>query len=151
MKTFLILLAVSIGISGGPVVAQDADAAIKARQGQFRIMALNLATLGAIAKGETEYDAEVAQTAAANLVTISQIDQRLNWPKDSSQMDTANTRAEVEIWDNYDDFIAKWEEFGGAALAMQEAAGNGVDDIRAAMGTLGGTCKACHERYRAEN
>ena len=37
---------------------------VKARQGQFRILAINLGILGGMAKGETEYDAEAAQAAA---------------------------------------------------------------------------------------
>ena len=150
MKTVLFFVAASISITGGAVFAQDADAAIKARQGQFRIIALNLSYLGAIAKGEAEFDAERAQAAADNLVTISNINQGLNWPDGSSQSDTANTRAKSEIWANIDDMLVKWGDFGSAAQNMQTAAGEGPDEIRAAIGAIGGTCKACHERYRAE-
>lgn len=150
MKTFPILLAASISLTGGAAFAQDADAAIKARQGQFRLMALNLSYLGAVAKGEAEYNAERAQAAADNLVTVSNINQGFNWPEGSSQLDIANTRAKPEIWENLDDVIAKWQDFGSAAQKMQSAAGGGPDEIRAAIGAVGGTCKACHERYRAE-
>lgn len=150
MKTFPILLAASISLTGGAAFAQDADAAIKARQGQFRLMALNLSYLGAVAKGEAEYNAERAQAAADNLVTVSNINQGFNWPEGSSQLDIANTRAKPEIWENLDDVIAKWQDFGSAAQKMQSAAGEGPDEIRAAIGAVGGTCKACHERYRAE-
>lgn len=151
MKALLVILTAAVSISSTPVFAQDADAAIKARQGQFRIMSLNLGLLGAIAKGETAYDAELAQAAADNLVTISSINQSVNWPENSSQMDTANTRAKPEIWDNLDDVISKWQDFGSAAQQMQTAAAQGPDEIRAAMGALGNTCKSCHEQYRAEN
>ena len=116
----------------------------------MRIMTLNLGALGAIAKGEVEYDAASAQAAADNLVTISNVNQRFNWPEGSSQFDTANTRAKPEIWENLDDMIAKWEDFGSSAQKMQIAAGDGPDAIRSAIGAIGGTCKACHERYRAE-
>lgn len=150
MQKIAILLTVAVSLTGGVVCAQDANAAIKARQGQMRIMALNLGALGAIAKGEIEYDAALAQAAADNLVTISNINQRFSWPEGSSQFDTANTRAKPEIWENLDGLIAEWEDFGSAAQKMQIAAGEGPDAIRSAIGAIGGTCKACHERYRAE-
>ena len=151
MKRALIFLTLAAGLGSGPVWAQDANAAIKARQGQFRVMALNLGILGAIAKGEMEYDSAVAQAAADNLVAVSSLDQQFNWPANSGQMDAANTRALPAIWDNLDDFGTKWQAFGTSVQAMQGAAGQDVDAIRAAMGPIGNSCKSCHESYRAEN
>ncbi len=141
-------IAAGLTLSSGAACAQNAEAAIKARQGQFRIMALNLGVLGGIAKGEIEYDAEVAQAAADNLVTISAINQSFNWPEGSDNESVENTRALPKIWENLPDVISKWQDFGTAAATMQTAAAEGPEAIGAGLQEVGGACKACHDEYR---
>lgn len=142
-------IAAGLLLTTGAAYAQDAGAAIKARQGQFRIMALNIGVLGGMAKGEIDYDAELAQIAADNLVAVSTINQMVNWPEGSDNASVENTRALPVIWENLPDVVSKWEDFGTAATAMQAAAGTGVEGIQGAIGQLGGSCKACHDDYRA--
>lgn len=132
----------------GAVFAQDAEAAIKARQGQFRILALNLGVLGGMAKGEIEYNAESAQAAADNLVTVASLNQSFNWPEGSDNMSVDNTRALPAIWDNIPDVLSKWDDLGTAAGEMQTAAAEGPEAIGAALQKVGGACKACHDDYR---
>ncbi len=143
-------LCLGVVASPGAVIAQDAaEAAIKARQGQFRILALNLGVLGGMAKGETDYNAETAQIAADNLVAVTSIDQSFNWPEGSDNASVENTRAWPAIWENIPDVISKWEDLGTAAATMQTAAAEGREAIGAAMQQVGGACKACHDEYRA--
>ncbi|MDJ0822125.1 MAG: cytochrome c [Paracoccaceae bacterium] len=147
-KTFATLAALAM-LSGTAAYAQDFSAQLKARQGQFRIMAINLGILGGMAKGEVEYTAEAAQAAADTLVAVSMIQQGPHWPAGSSEMDIDGTRAKAEIWDNLPDVLDKWAKFGEAAKVMQTAAGEGPASIGPALGQMGGTCKACHDAYRA--
>ncbi|WP_417741357.1 c-type cytochrome [Salipiger sp.] len=140
--------ALSLGLAGA-AMAQDHSDQMKARQGQFRILAINLGTLGDMAQGKTEYDAEAAQAAADTLVAVSMIHQPPLWPEGSSTAEMDGTRAKPEIWTDWEGFASKWAGLGEAAGAMQTAAGEGLDAIRPAMGELGGACKACHDSYRA--
>ncbi|HBT00154.1 c-type cytochrome [Salipiger marinus] len=140
---------VALLATGALAQEQDLSGNVKARQGQFRIMAINLGILGDMAQGKTEYDAEAAQAAADTLVAVSTINQPPLWPEGSSEMDMDGTRAKAEIWDNMDDFASKWAGFGEAASAMQQVAATGQEAIGPAMGGLGGACKACHDTYRA--
>jgi cytochrome c556 len=130
-------------------MAQDVPAAEQARQGQFQIMALNVGVLGNMARGNTEYDAATAQTAANNLVSISMLDQSFHWPEGTDNMAIDGTRALPAIWENLPDVVAKWGAFGAAAQGLAGVAGNGLDDMRAALGPVGGSCGACHDAYRA--
>lgn len=132
-----------------PVFAQDVPDAVKARQGQFRIMAINLGILGSMAKGETQYDAETAQSAADSIVAISNVNQGPLWPQGTDAMSIDGTRAEPQIWENLDDVLAKWSDMGDAAEQLQTVAATGRDALGPAMGQLGNTCKACHDDYRA--
>lgn len=133
-----------------PALAQDDFSdVLKARQGQFRIMALNLGILGGMAKGEVDYDAEAAQAAADTLVAVSMIQQGPHWPEGSDEMAIDGTRALPAIWENFDDFVTKWEGFGTAAANMQEVAATGQEALGPALGQIGDACKACHDDYRA--
>lgn len=149
MKKSMTVLSLAAMLAGGAVYAQDLPGPVKARQGQFQIMAMNLGILGNMAKGETEYDAASAQAAADTLVAVSMIQQGPNWPAGTDEMSINGTRAKAEIWDNLDDVLAKWADFGEAAKGLQAIASDGQEGLGAAIGQVGGTCKACHDEYRA--
>jgi cytochrome c556 len=150
MKRITITLATAFALVAPAAMAQDDfSAQLKARQGQFRIMALNLGILGGMAQGKIEYDAAQAQEAADTLVAVSTISQAPHWPEGSDNFSIDGTRAQASIWEENDDFLSKWADFGQAALAMQTAAGEGTQAIGQALGQMGGTCKACHDAHRA--
>jgi cytochrome c556 len=66
--------------------------------------------------------------------------------------EAGKTEAKAEIWQKPDDFLAKSRDFTAAANAFNATAqGSDVAAIRAAMGTMGKTCKACHDLYREEH
>lgn len=65
--------------------------------------------------------------------------------------DVGKTGAKAEIWQNGPDFTAKTGDFQKAAQAFNAAAqGNDLAAIKKSFGDLGGTCKACHDKYRSE-
>ncbi len=148
MKKTIALMAACTALLSGPAMAQDFSAQLKARQGQFRILAINLGILGGMARGTVEYNAEAAGDAAGSIVAVSQIAQRALWPEGSDELGMDGTRAKVSIWDDWADFEAKWGDLGTAALAMQTAAAEGPEAIGGALRAMGGTCQACHEAHR---
>ncbi|GAA6198943.1 cytochrome c [Aquicoccus sp. SU-CL01552] len=149
MKKQVFALATAAALIATGAVAQDYSANLKARQGQFRIMALNLGILGGMAQGKIAYQAEAAQRAADTLVAVSHIDPGPLWPEGSDNMSIDGTRAMPSIWDENADFLAKWGAFGDAAAGMQQVAATGQEALGPAMGKLGGACKACHDKHRA--
>lgn len=141
------MFAAALTLSAAPVLAQDFSAQVKARQGQFRILAINLGILGSIAKGETPYDAATAKAAADSIVAVTMINQGPLWPKGSDNMSIEGTKALPVIWDNPADLGAKWEALATAAKGLQAA--TDAAGIGAALGPVGATCKACHDANRA--
>jgi cytochrome c556 len=131
-----------------PALAQDFGNELKARQGMMRIQALQLGILGNMAQGKMEYDAELAQIAADNLVTSTRLIQAPFWPEGSDSMSIDGTRAEPAIWDSYDTFMANWAALGEAAVALQAVAGNGVAEMGPAIGGVGKACGVCHDNYQ---
>ena len=149
MKNTVAILAIAAAVAGTTASAQNFENAVKARQGMFQILAINLGILGGMARGNTEYDAETAAAAAQSIVGVSMIVPSPLFPAGSSEMDIDGTRAKAEIWDNIDDVVGKWEALGTAAQTLPAAAAEGPAAIGAALGGVGGTCKACHDAYRA--
>ena len=151
MKKILTGIALAAIVLSGAAVAQDAPFAmqIKARQGLMEYRALNISVLGAMAKGDMEYDAAKAQAAADNIVADAKLDVSMLWPAGSDNAVHAGTNALPAAWAEGSDVGAKDEAFQKAALAMQAAAGTGLDAVKAAMDPLGGACGACHKAFRA--
>ena len=137
----------------GSVMAQDAPfkMQIKARQGIMAYRALNIGVLGAMAKGEADYNAAKAQAAADNLVASAMIDASMLWPEGSDNSANPASTADAKAWTAEADVGGKDKAFVDAALAMQAAAGGGLDGLKVAMGDLGGSCGGCHKVSRIPN
>ncbi|PPB81257.1 cytochrome c556 [Albidovulum inexpectatum] len=154
MKKLFAGLTLAAMVMGGAGLAQDKPPfamEIKARQGIMAYRALNLGRLGAMAKGEAEYNAEAAQAAADALAASAQLDESLLWPEGSDHSANPATTADAKLWDIETDYDGKHTEFVNAALAMQQAAGQGLDQLKAAMGPLGASCGSCHKATRIPN
>jgi cytochrome c556 len=61
------------------------------------------------------------------------------------------TGAKPDIWQNAQDFSTKLHNFQLAAASFNAAAaGPDAAAIKTRFTELGNTCKACHDKYRAE-
>lgn len=145
-----ILLSASITVSA--VAAEPFKKEIGARQAVMRLYSFNLGQLGAMAKGKMAYDAGAATAAANNLLSLATLKGGPMWAKGSGADNPAlagETRAKAEIWTTYPKVAEKGQALAKAAQAMAAAAGNGLDAVRANIGAVGGSCKGCHESFRA--
>lgn len=125
-------------------------ATVKARQSQMTLNSFNIGLLGGMAKGDIEYDADAATAAARNLAALSQLDQSRLWPKgsDNVSLGADNTRALPAIWEAGSTVGDKGMALATAAIALEQAAGGGLDALQGAMGAVGKACGDCHETYR---
>ena len=65
--------------------------------------------------------------------------------------EAGKTGAKPEIWKTPQDFAAKLSAFQKASLVFNAADSSGdMNAAKARYADLGGTCKACHDKYRAE-
>jgi cytochrome c556 len=72
------------------------------------------------------------------------------WFPEGTGPDIGKTRAKAEIWQRPEDFAAKARDFDKAAQEFNTVAQTGdLDRIKASFATLGKSCKACHDSYRA--
>jgi cytochrome c556 len=94
-------------------------------------------------------DLNVVRQSAGQIAKLSQ--QASGWFPQGSGPELGKTGAKPEIWQNPQDFAAKLHNFQVAAQAFNAAASGGdVGTIKARFADMGGTCKACHDKYRSE-
>jgi len=156
-KALLVTLAtVTLGATTIATFAQDELAfanQVDARQSFMHVYRFNLGMLGAMARGDAPYDAELASAAANNLLAASKMNNRAMWPA-GSDMNAAGYEgvsfAKAEIWSADSEVGAKSQALTEALEAMAAVAGDGLDAVRANMGAVGNGCKGCHELYRVD-
>jgi cytochrome c556 len=103
----------------------------------------------AIHRAQSGPDLPTIRSNAAKMVQLSQ--QASGWFPAGTGPEVAKTRAKAEIWQTPEDFAAKLRSFQTAARGLNGAAAHGdAGAINAAFSQLGGTCKACHDKYRSE-
>lgn len=138
------LAAVPVGAA-----AQDTEKSVGARKAQMQLYAFYIGQLGAMAKGEVDYDAEAAGKAATSLNALAGLDGSKMWPQGSSNAELGDaTRALPAIWATYPAVVEKSKAFKAAAAAMADAAGGGLESLQGAIGPLGKSCGGCHEDFR---
>ncbi|TFL17046.1 c-type cytochrome [Jannaschia formosa] len=146
------LAAAAIVVGSTVALAQgDVPAAVKARQGQMQIQSHAISILGGMARGNMEYDAELASQAAQDLRAVSMLSVDLLWPEGTSTEEVQGTRALPAIWSDWEGFLDDWEAFNAAVDAVEAAAPNGLEALQPAIGTLGQSCGACHDDFRQSN
>ena len=107
MKTLSMIILFTVGCAVVvPLYAGSDDsneAAIKARRALMTLHGWYAGPLFRMAKGDIEYDAEAASTAAANLKMVANADASAMWPVGSdNEAYEGQTRALIEGWSEYD-------------------------------------------------
>ncbi len=143
MKLTTKMLVLGLTMAGGIAIADGAvDPDVKARQDLMDANGGAMKTLGGMAGGQIAFDATAAEAAKATLVANA-ADIAAKWKNNAS--DPAS-HSKPDIWTSMDDFTAKAADMGKAAAALDTAS---LDGVKAGLGAIGGTCKACHTAYKA--
>lgn len=124
------------------------EAAIVYRQSLYHVILWNYLPLADMVKGKTPFDAKEAARRAERIAAV--VPQLLEgFPKGS---DTgAKTEAKAEIWNNFADFESKMNDFVKESRALVDAVKTSDEEkFKAQFQKTSGTCKACHEKYKAE-
>jgi cytochrome c556 len=147
----LITLSVGSSIALANTVNSDkqAQTAVQFRQAILQLVRSNMGPMGAMAKGDIPYNAEVMEL---NSLRIEQLGLMMEdyFVADTRAFDV-DTGALDAIWNNQADFNQKAQDMVNAAINVKEvASARTADDYRKAIGALGATCKACHDDYKKD-
>lgn len=138
--------AASAELPGGLTVKEQ----IEARQGQLKKMGKAFKAISDQLKADSP---DVAQIQTAAAVVPKESATMVDWfPEGTGPEAGVKTKALPVIWENKADFNTKVVAMRDAAALLDSAAQTGdVAAIGAAFQTTGGTCKACHDKYRLDD
>ena len=140
-------LGFAVALTALPAAAQyrNADAAIKYRQSAMSLQGNHMARIFAMANGQVPFDAKIA----AEQIEIVAMLNRLQFAAFIDGSDKGNTRAKPEIWTEKDKFAAAISKSQEDVTKLAAAGKTGsLDQIKAAAGAVGQSCKACHDAYQ---
>jgi cytochrome c556 len=142
--------AVLAAVLSTPAAAQFAkpEDAVKYRQSAFSLQGTHFGRLAGMARGTIPFDAKVAAENVAVLEAVS----KLPWTAFGDGTDkVASSKAKPEIWKEMPKFKEGSDKMQAEVSKLAAAAKGGtmtLDQLKAAVGAVGGTCKACHDSYK---
>lgn len=145
-----LLTASAFTVVATPATSQKhANKSTEWRQATFQLIASNMGSLGAMAKGKIPVD---AATAEKNATRINQLAYMIS---DYMSVDTrkfdVKTEALDKVWEQPDEFNEKIQALIEASANLQTAAKSGDSGaIKSAIGGVGKSCKGCHDQFKAD-
>lgn len=141
--------ALAAAVTALPAAAQfqKPEDAIKYRKAVFTVMGVSFGRIGAMVSGRAPFDA----AAAMNNAEIATMMSKLPYTAFIDGTASGDTRAKPEIWSEPEKFKAAATKMQDAMANLNTAAKSGnLEQIKAAFGPAGQSCKGCHDAYRKE-
>lgn len=129
---------------------KGATGIVKERMDQMGGIAKAMKAMGAMFKGDVDYDAEQVRLLARDVAASGGTEMSVLFPKDSLQHPS---EARPEIWSDWDTFSTRADEMQAAAVALANGAANPTDGSAGPKPAdlfqdLAQTCKSCHQDFR---
>ena len=123
------------------------DPDVKARQDSMKSWGDAMGVMGDMVKAPDTFDAAVFKEQASFLAE----DAANPWSHFENQEAMGN--ATEAVWSNADGFSAEADNFQKVTAELNAAAqsATSVEDVQAAFGEVGASCKSCHTEFRAKN
>lgn len=149
MKHLLLAVTTVAGLAVSlPAAAQfqKPEDAVKYRQSSMFVLANHFGRIGAMVNGKAPYDAGAAAANAEVVATMSRLP-FIAFVEGTSSTDKG--KASAKIWSARADFDAGAKKMQDAVAQLVTASKtNNLDNLKAAFGEVGKTCKGCHDEYR---
>lgn len=143
----LAVLAASFVVPASAQFAKPADA-VKYRQGAFTVMQQHFGQVAGMAAGKIPFDAKLAAENAAVAEYVGKLPFGAAFGPGTNKGDT---KAKAAIWTNKAKFDDDASKMQAEMVKLSAAANTGnLDAIKVAVNATGGTCKACHDDFKAK-
>ncbi len=124
------------------------EQAIKYRQSAMTLMGAHFGRLNGMAQGRIPFDATVAADNAHLVALLAKLPFNSFGPGTDKGLPN---RAKPEVWSEAGKFKEAVEAFQAEASKLDAAGKSGdLAQIKAAVGAVGKTCKACHDAFQSE-
>ncbi|QEP41961.1 cytochrome c [Ectothiorhodospiraceae bacterium BW-2] len=148
LKPLVALTTLTALLATPPLALADGDQhpAIKYRQASMALIVANVKPMGDMLKNKIPWNEAQFRQYASDLAAVASINQLRGYP---DEMVMGKTAAKEAIWDNFDDFSQKMEQFQQGAAELAQVSGSGDRKlIGEAFATVGKSCKSCHDDYK---
>ena len=124
------------------------EQALKYRKSLYQVIAWNVGPMGAMAQGKAAYDAaEFARRAEAVAFLAPMLPE--GYPEESRGVE--GSKLKPAMWQNRADFDAKLQDLVERSAALSKVAAGGDEAAsKQAFFDMANTCKACHDKYKAD-
>ncbi len=147
VPAIVVALACSSALAQAPEPTK-AEKTLKYRKAVYQVIAWNFAPMSAMAQGKIPYDAKDFQMRAQRVADLAPM---LSESYTAETQSVTGSKAKAELWSNRADFDAKMKDLvdRSATLATVAKAGDPAKSKAAFLDTAN-TCKACHDKYKAD-
>ena len=126
---------------------QKPEQAVKYRKATLTVLASHFNRIGAVVKGQAPFDAKATAENAQIVATLA----ALPWHAFGPGTDLPSSEAKAAVWSEVDKFKAGATKFQDEAAKLNAAAKTGnLDQIKAAFGDTGKSCKSCHDNFKKD-
>ena len=151
MKSKLLLILLSATLAGTATAQVKPEDAIKWRQSGYGFMAWNMARIMMNVEGGNYNKDEVIKAANAIQAIANSGMGALYLPGTDKGKGWEETRAKSNIWTDKEKLGKAAMTFNKEANELAKVAANGsADAVEEQLGKLGGTCKGCHDDFKAK-
>jgi cytochrome c556 len=138
--------ALSLAVGAGFALAGDAQ--VNARQDHMKANGAAAGMFAKVLKGEAPYDAAAVKVALDGIMAKEKIAEDLKaWDANANDGATVKAYTKAEIWSDPAGFDKVYKNYVAATSAL--AATTDEASFKTAFAEWGGSCKACHEKFRA--
>jgi cytochrome c556 len=120
---------------------------VKLRQSAYTVLGAQMGIMAGMVQGRAPYDAKAFQVAAERAAFMATVVPDV-FPAGSLN---ASSKAKAELWNNAAEFQKLMKDMQTRTTALVTAAKSGnLETIKPAFGATGASCKACHDKYKAD-
>ena len=134
-----LLIGVSFMLSGSILFAENSGYVERSKLMQN--IRLEFSVLARMSREKIEFDESLATSARLNLLRFAASTPAIFEDDDLP----INSEALPAIWENWNDFLSKSEDF---EFALEGVDTSTLIDLRGSLGNVGAACGSCHQKYR---
>jgi cytochrome c556 len=149
---FILPLVLAVITPPGTALAQgqptQAEKLLKYRKALYQAIVFNVGPMGAMAADKMPFNSADFATRASRVADLTPMLAESYAPETQG---VANSKLKPEAWQNRADFDAKMKDLVDTSAALAQVAKIGDPaKSKAAFFDMANSCKACHDKYKAD-